>query len=645
MQRHLATAAWSGFRWPLTRVVLTCVLVGSGSSGNAQSALAAGARPIENLLTGSAGDGQDLPETTAPVGAVGPSSAMLPIMANPDDAIQLRRPQGEPLVYPVPPVDANQVAPPTAADPRESHAVPDRWRVMEGLGVTDDPMDPYHQNTLKGDKPFQPLAALGPDWFFNLSVISDTVYESSRIPIPVSGAGADRAGSVDVFGRPNLSAFSQTVIVSASIIEGDTTFRPPNYEIRFVPAINFNRATADERGVLNANPEDGLARDDRFVGIQELFIDKHLRNVSDNYDFDSLRIGIQPFTSDFRGFVFQDDALGVRLFGTRDSNRWQYNLAWLRRIEKDTNSGLNDLGAGLRRDDTFVANLYHQDFPIEGHTTQITVLRNINREDNQAFYDSNGFLQRPAPVGDGLPHRYDVTYYGLNGDGHFGNWNLTSSFYTVVGHDSHNPIAQRSQSVQAGFAALELSRDFDWIRVRGTGLIASGDKNPYDGRATGFDAIMENPLIVGADTSFFIHQAIPLIGGGGVFLSGRNSVLPSLRTSEDQGQSNFVNPGLTLFGVGADFDVSPQLRILTNLTDLGFVDTSSLEVLRNQGNIDRDIGVDASVGLQYRPYFSQNVVLNASLAVLAPGKGFKQLYDTQRLSLPYSFLVNLLLRY
>jgi hypothetical protein len=39
------------------------------------------------------------------------------------------------------------------------------------------------------------------------------------------------------------------------------------------------------------------------------------------------------------------------------------------------------------------------------------------------------------------------------------------------------------------------------------------------------------------------------------------------------------------------------------------------------------------------------VVLNASVAVLAPGKGFKQIYDTQRLPLPYSILVNLLLRY
>ncbi len=56
-----------------------------------------------------------------------------------------------------------------------------------------------------------------------------------------------------------------------------------------------------------------------------------------------MRVGIQPFQSDFRGFLFQDSQLGVRLFGNRDNNRWQYNLAWFRRLEKDTNSGLNDV--------------------------------------------------------------------------------------------------------------------------------------------------------------------------------------------------------------------------------------------------------------------------------------------------------------
>src|SRR6185369_6268024 len=125
----------------------------------------------------------------------------------------------------------------------------------------------------------------------------------------------------------------------------------------------------------------------------------------------------------------------------------------------------------------------------------------------------------------------------------------------------------------------EVSRDFDWLRVRGSLLYATGDKDPYDGKENGFDAILENPQIAGADTSFWIRQAIPLIGGGGVTLSGRNGVLPSLRSSKDQGQSNFVNPGLLLLGIGADFDVTPRVRAIANVNQLWFDNTSVLSVL------------------------------------------------------------------
>src|SRR4029077_9643915 len=141
-------------------------------------------------------------------------------------------------------------------------------------------------------------------------------------------------------------------------------------------------------------------------------------------------------------------------------------------------------------------------------------------------------------------------------------------FYAALGRMNHDPIAQRPVSVRAGLAAAELSRDFSWVRLRLQGLAQSGDPHPFDGRATGFDAIFENPQFAGADTSFWIRQAVPLIGGGGVTLSGRNGVLASLRSSKDEGQSNFVNPGLVLLGGGADFDLTPQWRLISNISYL-----------------------------------------------------------------------------
>jgi len=566
----------------------------------------------------------------------------LPEEKNPGEEVIQRAPgRSEPLRFFPPPVDPRQVPPPQAGLPRETLPVPDRWRIMQGLGFQHPWYDPYNQNALKGDLPISG----GSDWFFSFGAVSDTLAEARRLPTPVPPQASTRAGSNDAFGMSRQSTLSETLVVSFSLIKGDTTFRPPDLELRVTPAFNANRSVAQENRVLFADPSKGDTRSDSFAALQEAFADVHLRNASPRYDFDSLRVGIQPFTSDFRGFVFQDVPFGVRLFGTRDSNRWQYNLGWFRRIEKDTNSGLNDLGKGLRDDDTFVANAYRQDFPALGFTSQATVMVNRNNEGGTGqYYDNNGFLVRPAAVGDERPHNYRVTYLGYNGDGHFGRLNLTVSLYAALGRDEHNPIVGREQDIRAGFAAAEVSRDFSWVRLRVHALLQSGDKDPFDGKATGFDAVLENPQFAGAGTSFWIRQAVPLVGGGGVTLSGRNGVLASLRSSKDEGQSNFVNPGLALVGAGADVDLTPQWRLIGNLSYLQFQSTEVLGVLRNQAPPSRSIGWDVSAGVQWRPFMSQNVVLNASAAALIPGEGLKQLYDTSQGTL-YSVLANLLLAF
>src|SRR5690606_9904694 len=105
-----------------------------------------------------------------------------------------------------------------------------------------------------------------------------------------------------------------------------------------------------------------------------------------------------------------------------------------------------------------------------------------------------------------------------------------------------------------------------------------GDEDPFDGDAQGFDAVFENPNLAGADTSYWHRQNVPLVGGGGVALSARNGLIPSLRSSKEEGQSNFVNPGIWLVGVGADLDLTPQVRLTTNASYLEFDDTAVLQV-------------------------------------------------------------------
>jgi hypothetical protein len=531
--------------------------------------------------------------------------------------------------------------------------VPDRWRLIESLGVVKERwFDPYHQNTYKGDRaidrskvPWLPIK--GDDWFIVANAVSDTVFEPRTFPIPVGVQTTERPGSLDVFGKDRSFVFAQTFIVGAALIKGSTAFKPPDIEYRVTLAYQANYVDVPERRVLDVRPSKASHRYDSFLGVQEFFVDKHLGNTSDRYDFYSVRLGIQPFQSDFRGFLFNDSQLGLRFFGNRDNNRFQYNFAAFWRLEKDTNSGLNDITQSPRDDFVLTANLYRQDFPVVGLTSQVSVTYNMNREKNDVQIDHNGFPVRPALLGDLRGREYDVVYLGYSADGRIGRINLTASFYAALGEDRNSFFTSKPAQIRAGFGAVELSYDYDWMRFRLSGLYATGDGDPYNNTEGGFDAIFENPIFGGADTSYWIRQTIPFAGGGRVIsINGRNGILNSLRSSKEEGQSNFNNPGTVFVGVGADFDLTPEFRVSANANHLWFENTSSLQALRTEGSIPKDIGFDLSVATIWRPKATQNIVGRLSGAVLLPGKGFKDLFDNKQKNDAYvSILANVILSF
>ena len=561
-------------------------------------------------------------------------------------------------------------APPPEAFPTDQIPVPDRWRLVETLGIVKERwFDPYNQNTYKGDRPIciptaeeqerrereglpkchtpKLLGLEGDDWFFVVNAISDTVLEPRTFPIPVGVQTTERPGSNDVFGKNDSLVFSQTFIGGVALIKGSTAYKPPDIEYRLTLALNANYVDVSERRVLFVEPSKGTDRVDHFLGVQELFVDKHLRNTSDRYDFDSLRLGIQPIQLDFRGFLVNDQQLAVRLFGNRDNNRFQYNLMGIWRLEKDTNSGLNDLTQSPRDDITLHANVFRQDFPFVGLTSQASVTYNFNREADKVEVDDNGFPVIPSLIGDLRARDYDVVYLGYGADGRIGRINVSAQAYAAFGEDRNNIFTSRPADISSYFFAIEPSYDYNWIRVRGAFMYASGDGDPYDDDEHGFDAIFENPIFAGADTSYWIRQTIPFAGGGrAVSLNNRNGILAPLRSSKEEGQSNFNNPGVVLAGVGADFDITPEFRVSANANHLWFDNTATLQALRVEGSIPKDIGWDLSVATIYRPKFTQNIVFRASAAALEPGDGFKDLFDNNdRDNLYYSVLLNAILTF
>src|SRR5262249_49723944 len=168
-------------------------------------------------------------------------------------------------------------------------------------------------------------------------------------------------------------------------------------------------------------------------------------------------------------------------------------------------------------------------------------------------------------------------------------------------------------------------------RYRIAGFFSSGDKNVNDDTARGFDSIVDNPTFAGGQFSFWNQQEIRLTQTGAE-LVGPNSLLPALRSSKLQGQSNFVNPGLALYNAGIDFDVTPKLRAFVNYNYLRFHRTEPLEfILFQEGlndSIRHEIGHDLGIGFIYRPLLSENIILTAGASGLRPGPGFTDIYTS-----------------
>jgi hypothetical protein len=493
--------------------------------------------------------------------------------------------------------------------------------------------DPFNENRLKGDEPIWPNV-LGQQTFLDLTATAETFFDGRRVPSP-SGVSAAQPGSSAFFGRGEQAFVDQTFRFSFDLFHGDASFKPVDWRIRITPELSLNDLDVRELGIVSANVRAGTNRFDDHLGLQEAFAEVKLHDLSNNYDFVSVRAGIQQFNADFRGFLFVDEQPALRIFGNLDSDRIEYNATYFQMLEKNTNSDLNTLHR--RHQQVVLANAYLQDFFFPGYTAEFVGA--WNKDDPSVHYDDNGFLVRPAPIGNAidqgpgggpLAHGIRVGYFGWLGSGHIRRINITHAFYQALGEDTFNPIAGRPVTVNAQMAAAEISYDRDWIRYRVSAFYTSGDAHPRDGRARGFDAIDDLPNFAGGIFSFWNREDIRLLGSG-VQLTTDGSLIPSLRSSKEEGQANFVNPGIFVANAGADFDITPKLKGFANFNYLRFERTEPLELLLFQSSIRHSIGEDFGIGVTYRPPLSENIVLTGGASALQPGDGFRDIYTSRTL--------------
>jgi hypothetical protein len=522
---------------------------------------------------------------------------------------------------------------PKALPPDDFVPMPDRWRVglPEFERYPNRPgeypftrghwWDPYDLNVLKGDYPIR-----GQSTFLALAFRSDTLVEGRRLPTP-SDVSTARPNSADFFGEGRSLAVDQNFLLSAELFHGSAGFKPRDWELRVTPVFNINYLDTRENGVVNIDVRRGTDRVDGHIGFQELFGDVKLADVGPYYDVIDARGGIQSFISDFRGFVFVDESPGLKLNGNYAANRIQWNLAYFRELEKDTNSGLNTIFKD-RKQDVAIANVLRQDTIWPGYTSQLSLQYSADHGGNH--FDENGFLTRPAAIGDIQKHKINVGYLGWTGDGHIQRIGVNHAFFAAFGRDDGNQIAGRAIDINAQMAALELTYDRDWLRYKVSGFWASGDGSPTNGTGSGFDAIVDEPAFVGGPFSFWQRQGIRL-SGTNVALVNRFSLLPSLRSSKDEGQANFVNPGLFIVNAGLSSKLKPKLVAELNVNYIRFQEVAPLQLVELQHDIGHNVGFDVSLGLVYRPLLIDNVRLIGGVATLVPMGGFRDIYGQRAL--------------
>lgn len=592
-------------------------------------------QPLSGVTVTLSGTGGDKRATSAASGAytfpdLGAGNYQVRVAARPDSLAfqgdQFALAAGErrsvdvhlqPLPPPAPPptpaaqpAGANPKLPPVPA-PVGMEAHPDRWDFKyppylryqgqpKSTFATGGPFDPYNQNTLKADRP------IGGHTFLNLNLQLNSTINP--------GETADGTAS----GGEKKMVFNENHVFGAEIFNGDTVFVPKVWAVRATGVFNVNRQNPGSLSFsgLQKNPAEKTT-----LSFEELFGEARLAVISPNFDFMSVRGGMQNFNVDFRGFLFVDNQLGVRLFGNAHSNTDQYNVAFFSMRARDPVSQLHDIKTGTG-ENVFMGNFYIQDFATPGYTFMVNVLQNRDTRAN-------------------VPGDLTATYVGFHGDGHWGSLSVDHAFYQVFGHDNDNTQAvalgrPASLTINARMAAIELSHDADARRDRFSFFYASGDSGSGS-TAGGFDSVADNPELAGGQFSFWTQQGIniPVAAGKKILISQKFSLLPDLRDKFSQ-RSNFLNPGLILVNGGLDFRLMPQLKLVTNVSYLRFANVATLQALTSRATFpDATIGIDANAGFKWRPFLNENLFLVAGLGVLKPQGGFSTALGSS--SLLYSF--------
>lgn len=435
----------------------------------------------------------------------------------------------------------------------------DRWRLLDpnGLPVAGaGGLNPYAQNRLKGDFPM-----FGQNTFGVLTILENPTSNFSNQ-------------------ENSETALNNTLLGAFEIFNGLTVFRPKSFALK---------------GALRHVSNDAGAERVSDVGLVDGFAELKLADLGqDFYDFASVRAGIQAFKSDFEGLVFNDFNLGAQLFGELKSNRYRFALAFFSPRAKNL-AGLDlDLLDQSLNQQVGIGTLIIEDFLRPGFNGALSV--HFNTDTSIEGRDLS------------------VLYVGFASAGNIGRFAFKPAFYLVTGTEDLNPVAGQDVSISAFLAGAEFEYPTNWLTYRAGAFMASGDSDPTDDTAGGFDSINDGINLFGGANSF-------VIGGGAAFGTRPNSFIPSLRAIPNR--SNFINPGMLVANAGLDAVVTPKMLLQLDFNFFQFNQDVFL------GGASTALGQELAAALKYRLFLNENLVLQAGGSFFMPGEAGKLILGSE----------------
>jgi hypothetical protein len=471
----------------------------------------------------------------------------------------------------------------------------DRWKTAETDTVF---KDPNLQSKYQGDLPFYK------DWLFlNLEAVVDGFYKHRTNPDfrgARSGAAlrsglTPEADAAQSFHRDN--DFRRFIsLFGFEVRNADDVFKPATWRARLIGAVDWD---AD----FNVKDE----TENTHLSLQEGFVEHKIFDLGE-LDLSFIRLGIEPFKSDFHGLIFFDNTMSARMFGEYGHNKYRYNLAVFRPMNKDPHSNLivltsGNVGKAEGADkDQFVglASLAVNDV-VPGWNGEFSFHDNHDRD---------------------LGKELDAYYLGSTFNGTLGQFTFNPAAYVVFGNNKIAVNGQRkSTDILAGLVVLDAAYTLpsaDFVTLKSGYVYQSGDGDSTDKTQNGFAAITDNVALFGAGGSYWVGEAIFYNRlnerNGGTKLVNTNSFLTE--------PGDFNAPGLHLFNLGTFLKVTQRLDATFNVNYLMFSETGGLASQVGR-NVDGPIGFDFNGLIEWRPLQQKTFVIDLAQSVLIPGGGFR----------------------